>query len=431
MTPGSRLPPSRSLAVELGLSRSTVVTAYEQLAAEGYVEGRRGSGSYVIPLGNVELTAPAPAAVAPPPAPPPMRPAPLQPGAPDMRLFPHRLWARSVARVARRAPEALVSLDEPFGDSKLRQAIATHIAEWRGVSAHPRQILVTAGSGDALEICIRSLAARGQGIALEDPGYPPLRHFVTSLGLRPQWLAMGPAGAELPRSKGKPPRLAVLTPSHHFPLGGAMAPSRRQDFLLWAEANAAWIVEDDYDSEFRYAGQPIPALASGEPTDRLLYIGTFSKIFSSALRLGYLVVPEALIARFSETLNRYGTRASSAPQRALAEFMAAGDFYRHLRRVRRVYAERRRFLLEALRETLPDLPPPRDHQAGMQLVLDLPPDSDDLALSRRLAAAGVQAPALSTYSARPGGPKGLLLGFCAFEREEIAAAVETLAGVLG
>ncbi|MEO1190728.1 MAG: PLP-dependent aminotransferase family protein [Pseudomonadota bacterium] len=430
LPPGSSLPPTRSLAVELGCSRATVVTAYEQLAAEGYIQGRQGSGYRVAASGGVEL--PSLVATAKPRQTTPSRPAdplPLQPGVPDPRLFPYRQWAQTVARVARQAPEALVTLDEPFGDRHLRQAIAQHIAEWRGVTAQPEQILVTAGSGDALEICIRSLAERGQSIGLETPGFAPLRHFVVSLGLTPAWLPVDSGGAALP-GPNQQPSLVVLTPTQQFPLGGPMAPDRRRAFLDWAKVSGGWIVEDDYDSEFRYAGQPIPALASGAHSQRLLFVGSFSKVFSSALRLGYLVVPEDLIDRFSATLERYGTKASVAPQRALAGFMESGAFYRHLRRVRRLYGERRRVLLEALARELPQVPPPRDHQAGMQVALELPDCPDDRALAARLATEGLRANPLSSYCAEGQALSGLLLGSTAFTEAEIEAAVARLARVL-
>jgi GntR family transcriptional regulator/MocR family aminotransferase len=428
LSEGSRLPPSRSLAVELGLSRSTVIAAYEQLVAEGYAEGRRGSGYYVCPIGEVELAPPCAAAQTPAREAAPRTPRTFQPGIPDMRLFPYRQWARCVARVARNAPEALVTLSDPFGDHRLRAAISAHVAEWRGVRAAPERILVTAGSGDALEICIRALTRPGQRIGLEDPGYPPLRAFVESLGLRPQWLGIDAAGAELPSAGGRslPPKLVVLTPSHQYPLGGTMGPGRRKAFLGWAESSGGRIIEDDYDSEFRYAGRPIPALAGFDRAARTIYVGSFAKIFSNSLRLGYVVLPEDLVPSFAETLARYGTKASVTPQRALAAFLLDGEFTRHIRRVRRIYNERRKALLQALRRELPGLPELVDHQAGMQIVLNLPPSCDDQAISRQAAMNGVIAPALSTYYARGQAAPGLLLGFCAFTEAEIARGVATL-----
>lgn len=431
---GARLPPSRSLAVELGLSRSTVNAAYDQLVAEGYVEGRQGAGYFVRPMGEVELAPPRPAARPKPPAgretstAPAVRP--FHPGLPDMRLFPYAQWARQVARTARAAPAALVASADPFGDPELRREIARHIAEWRGVEADPARIVVTAGSGDALEICIRTLAAAGDRVGLEDPGYGALRAFVQSLGLEPVWLDVDGEGACLPAPAGRPPGMVVLTPSHQFPLGGAMSPARRAAFLAWAAAEGAWIVEDDYDSEFRYSGRPIPAMAGLDGGRRAIYVGSFSKVFSTSLRLGYLVVPEPLVAATGATLRRYGVKASIAAQRPLAEFIRGGEFYRHIRRVRRLYNDRRRALTEALRRELGSLARFADHQAGMLIALDLPAHVDDRAIAAEAAAAGLGPHALSAFHARPTTARGLILGFCAATPEEIEAATPILAEIV-
>jgi len=425
---GTRLPASRRFAEELGISRTTIVTAYEQLVAEGYAEGRGGSGFYVNTIGDLEL------------APSKNTPAleddyragqahtarvHVQPGQPDMRLFPYKRWAQCVARVARSAPEAVIVTDDIFGDMRLRQAIARHLAEWRGVQVAPRQIVMTAGSGDALEICIRTLIERGQGIALENPGYPPLRNFASSLGVIPHWLDVGPDGAELPdaRKTQDPPKLAVLTPSHQFPLGGAMPANRRMEFLRWARNTDSWIVEDDYDSEFRYAGRPIPALASFDRSDRTIYVGSFAKIFSSGLRLGFLVAPVPLIPKILRTLTEFGTKASIAPQRALALFMEEGELYRHIRRVRRVYGERRRILLELMRTELAHLAVFEDHQAGMQIVARLPNGFDDVSISEAVSHRGVLAPSLSKFYAGAHVSSGLILGFCAFTAAEMTQRI--------
>jgi len=432
---GDRLPPTRSLAVDLGLSRSTVNAAYDQLIAEGYVASRQGAGCFVRPIGDVELAD----AVAPrrrPPSPPqptdksgPPTPPVFTPGVPDMRLFPYSQWARTVARTSRTAPAALVASSDPFGDMALREAISEHIAEWRGVHAPAERIVVTAGSGDALEICIRALAAPGDRVGLEDPGYPPLRNFVRSLGLKPAWLDIDAGGASLPTAEA-PPRINVLTPSHQFPLGGAMAPARRGAHIAWAAANDAWIVEDDYDSEFRYSGRPIPAMASLDTDGRTIYVGGFSKVFSNSLRIGYLAAPEGMADRVRQVLRDYGVKASIAPQRPLADFVSNGEFYRHLRRMRRLYDERRRALVDALRRSLGPLADFADHQAGMLIALNLPPNIDDRAVVAEAATAGLGPLALSAYYAGGQPSSGLVLGFCAFTPAEIEAATTPLAEII-
>lgn len=425
---GSQMPPTRALATELGVSRSTVVTAYDQLVAEGYLKARQGSGFLVCAMGEVEMAA-RPAARTAPALPASSGPRPFVAGTPDMRLFPYRQWAKTVARLCRSNPQAMFSAGDQFGNPALREAISTHLRDWRGIEVAPNQVIVTAGATDALELCMRTLAEPGGSIALESPGYPPLFAFSAAQGLQPVFLPIDAEGASLPGPDTRA-RLAILTPSHQYPLGGAMSPSRRRAFVNWAQSSGGWIIEDDYDSEFRYSGRPIPAMAGGDTLGRTIYVGSFSKIFSNALRLGYLVTPETLADRFRATLRRFGQHASSMPQQVLAEFMSSGEFYRHLRRVRRIYGERRRFLLDRLARDFALYGTAADHQAGMQTVLHLRPGLDDTTLAERARASGLTVSALSGYCAVPGRGNGLVLGFCAFSEVEIAPALGTLRDLL-
>ncbi|KIC15383.1 MocR-like pyridoxine biosynthesis transcription factor PdxR [Leisingera sp. ANG-Vp] len=422
---GAKLPPTRVLATELGVSRSTTVTAYEQLVAEGYLHSQRGSGFTVCAVGEADLAAK--------PGHRPQTedeaqvklPLPFEAGQPDMRLFPHRQWAKAVARVCRTTPQLMLMGGTAAGNFELRKAIAAHVAEWRGIEASPHQILITAGSTDALDLCLRVLSSRGEVIGLEDPGYAPLRHIAQFHGLQPAYLEIDEQGAKLPEAEYSP-RLVILTPSHQFPLGGAMSPNRRQKFISWAQATGGWVIEDDYDSEFRYAGRPIPAMAGFDRLRRVIYVGSFSKIFSNSLRLGYVVVPEDLLEQFRPAIGRSGLRASYMPQQALAEFMHSGEFYRHLRRVRRTYGERRKFLLDRLVQDFGGLGWFRDHQAGMQTVLHLPGSVHDKDVARRAADQGVTVQPLSRFSASGAGPNGLLLGFCGFSEAEMSPALDVL-----
>jgi GntR family transcriptional regulator/MocR family aminotransferase len=429
-----RLPASRSLAAELGISRSTVVTAYEQLVAEGYIEGRRGSGYYPRELTGIDQPAPrlgprtdAVSGL------PNTGVSPLtHPGYPDARLFPYRKWARSLARSARMAPQAMIVSDSPFGDSALRQSIANYLRDWRGLNILPQQVMVTAGSVDALETCIRTLTSPGDMVGLENPGYRPLRNLVSSQGMDIEWLGVGANGAELPRQPGRKAssRLVVITPSHQFPLGGAMPVNRRREYQQWANASASWIIEDDYDSEFRYAGRPIPALASLDDSQRTIYVGTFSKVFSVSLRLAYLIMPVALIPEFRQTLSRFGVKAALPCQRALADFIDSGELYRHIRRVRRIYADRRRLLLELVQQRLSAYASFEDYQAGMQVALKLSDGLDDHEIARRAQAAGVQLAPLSDYYGGGAVQQGLLLGFCPFDESEIRSNIDLLGGII-
>ncbi|WP_370230730.1 PLP-dependent aminotransferase family protein [Cognatishimia sp.] len=419
---GTKLPPTRSFAQELGVSRSTVVTAYEQLVAEGYIEGRQGAGYEVSVLDTPEID-PSPAPRGLNSLPPEDPPYGFLSGNPDMRLFPYRAWAKTVARVARRSPEDLLVSQSLQGYPALRTAIADHVREWRGVTAAPEQIFVTAGSIEGLELCLRTLSRAGDPIALENPGYLPMRRQVQAMGMRTVDMALDAQGACLPREDAT---FAVLTPSHQYPLGGTMSATRRQDFLRWASDTESWIVEDDYDSEFRFSGRPIPAMAGFDRLNRTIYVGSFSKVFSSGLRLGYVIPPLALRDKFAQTLRHFGSKASATPQPPLAEFMQSGEFYRHLRRVRRHYGRRRAFLLERLAQDFSDVGEVVDYQAGMQIVLHLKPDLDDRHVETEAARHGVTVQALSQYYAGTPKGNGLVLGYCGMDETETTDALSIL-----
>lgn len=460
LRPNSQLPPTRLFADELGLSRSTVTAAYDQLVSEGYATGRQGSGIFVCELPENALQTPVArdktAQTARRPAARPPRP--FKQGVPDMRLFPYENWAKTIARVSRSTPRNLILSDDAFGDYELRLSLADHLAEWRGFAASADQIMITAGAAGALEVIFRALAERNDRVALEDPGYPPMRRIAESMGLQPVWMPVGAHGANpkhlpavaapaKPEISETPPKLIVLTPSHQFPMGGAMPLGRRLDFLDYAEQVQAYIVEDDFDSEFRYAGRPIPAMAgmkaSRKDTNRVLYVGSFSKVFAANLRLGYLVVPEDLIDLFRETLGAYGVVASIMPQRPLAEFVRSGEFHRHIRRMRRIYGTRRRAFFQLVDQHLGDRVSYQDHQAGMTVLLNLSDKVDDLAVAREAAHQGVILQPASEFYAPVGagdnqsrngqsrnGQSGLLAGFSAFEPEEMQRPMEILSRLL-
>lgn len=425
---GIKLPPTRAFATELGVSRSTVVTAYEQLVAEGYLESVQGSGYTVCPIGVVELKGNSPQNT-PVSEPALIQAQPFLAGQPDMRLFPFKQWAKTVSRVCRTKPENLLIGGPPQGNTALRKAVVDHVSEWRGIKAAPDQIFITAGSGDALEICIKTLTRAGATIGLENPGYLPLRRFVKNLGLKPAYLDVGPQGASLPDVNDKAD-LVILTPSHQYPLGGSMSPSRRLEFIQWAQTHNRWIVEDDYDSEFRFAGRPIPAMAGFDQLNRTIYVGSFSKIFSNSLRLGYLIVPERLVARFRTTLAGSDLKASYMPQQALAEFIDSGEFYRHLRRMRRIYGERRKHLLERLAGDFSQFGRFEDHHAGMQVVFHLNKGIADFEVSKKTAAFGLNIEPLSGFVRGPSELSGLILGYCGYTESELDAALDRLSKCL-
>ena len=429
LSEGIKLPPTRIFSTELGVSRSTVVTAYEQLTAEGYLKSIKGSGYSICAMGEVEFKERPSSSDELARDEPALAPQPFQAGLPDMRLFPHRQWAKAVSRICRSNPEAMLVGGNSFGNFELRKAIADHVSEWRGIEASPGQIIVTAGAADALEISTRTLATFGDRIGLENPGYPPLKMFAKTQGLKPVYMRVDENGATL-SANVKDLHLVVLTPSHQYPLGGAMAPNRRLEFIQWAESINGWVIEDDYDSEFRYAGRPIPAMAGFDRLRRTIYVGSFSKIFSNTLRLGYLIVPEATVDRFRATMDGFGLRASYMPQQALAAFMNNGEFYRHLRRVRRIYGERRKFLLERLSQDFTQYGSFIDHQAGMQIVFNLHPDLHDKDAAAQAYKQGISVQPLSCFSVAKSDYNGLVLGYCGFNQDELSAALVALKAVL-
>ena len=428
---GAQLPATRTFAGELGVSRSTVVTAYDQLIAEGYGEARAGAGIFVCDVGAFSTLGKPHKSVTPKQtSPSPKRPRYFEPGIPDMRLFPYEAWGRHVSRSARSSTTEIITSSDKFGNMRLRQAIASHLSEWRGIDAAPEQILVTAGAGNALEIAMRALTKPGQIIALEDPGYGPMRRVAFSLGLSPLWMKIGEQGAECPENFDVAPILTILTPSHQFPLGGAMPTGQRNRFLAFAEETNGWIIEDDFDSEFRYAGRPIPALAALDHIQRVIYIGTFSKIFSSGLRLGYMVVPEQLLSLFGQILRDFGVSTSVAPQLPLATFMEDGEFHRHIRRMRRTYGTRRQAFIELLDSEFGQIASHKNHLAGMQIALELSKTTNDVAISKEAEIHNIHCPPLSEFYAGKHRQSGLLMGYSSISPEEMLAPLQKLSAII-
>jgi GntR family transcriptional regulator / MocR family aminotransferase len=454
MPPGARLPSSRSLAEELLISRATVVLAYDQLAGEGYVEGRQGAGIFVSPsLPQQALQAAAPPrpaqrgappssggeaaggeAVAPPPAEIHVA-RPIRPftGAPDPNLFPYQQWARLLHRIWRSPRPALLGGVDPFGWPDLRAAIARHLAQWRGILCNAGQIIVTSGAVDAIDLIARSAFSAGDTVHIEDPGYPTLRHALERAGLQPDPVLVDADGFDPARAKKHPARGAVVTPSRQFPLGVTLPLARRLALLDWAAAVDGYVVEDDFDSEYRYEGAPLPALMSLDRQGRAIYIGSFSKVLSPTLRLGFVVVPEHLVGSFRRTLGQRGSMASLLPQPVLAEFMNDGAYATHIRRTRRIYARRLAALL-AQRDRLDGLLELAPTAAGMHVVADFAPGlaerMTDREAAERAREVGVTASALADHYAGRPQRSALILGFAGFSEEQCEAAVGRLAGAL-
>ncbi|MGI9511673.1 MAG: PLP-dependent aminotransferase family protein [Anderseniella sp.] len=435
IVPGGRLPGSRAFASDLGVSRITVTTSMDQLVAEGFAEGRHGKGLFVaphLPDTSLKITGyDEPFDIRPIESGRP-GPVPFQPAAHDARLFPHQEWAKLLEQAWRYPDARTASGIDPSGHPALREAIAHHLHEWRGLRCQPTQVFVTAGGGDATQLLIRALGLVGHDVVLEDPGYPLFASELSQQGVEVVPVAVDKDGldpAAMPAA-----RLAIITPSRHYPTGVTMPLTRRLDLLAWSDRHQALILEDDFDSEYRYRGTPLPTLIGLADNERVLYMGSFSKVFTPQLRLGYLVVPEPLVASFESVLMQRGPLASAVAQPALAQFMASGRFATHIRRMRRVYSARQQALVESVSRHLSGLLVVQAEAGGMHLTARL---SDELAarigdvqVSQRAAAAGLLLPALSSYGAASAGYQGVLMGYSGFDETELDAACATLAGVL-
>jgi GntR family transcriptional regulator/MocR family aminotransferase len=415
LAPGDRLPATRALAGELGIARGTVDAVYARLAGEGYLLARGPAGTIVSPA--LRLGGPRPRAreIAPAPttaaaAPPPL---PFQMGLPALDLFPRALGARLTARAARRLGGATLAYPHPAGLPALRAALASYLAVSRGVAAEPAQVIVTGGYQPALSLLARLLLRPGDAVWFEEPGYFLARQALCAAGGRLVPVPVDGDGLDVARAAARAPdaRLAVVTPAHQSPLGVALSLARRQALLAWAETAQAFVLEDDYDSEFHYVGRKLPALKSLDAADRVIYAGSFSKTLFPALRLGYLVVPRSLVAAITEALRISAHGEPLLGQQVAADFMAEGHFARHLKRMRGLYATRRAALAGALGDSFGDRVELSLQPGGMHLLLRLRAAGSDVALARRAAAQGLAPTPLSPHYLGRRRVQGLLLGF--------------------
>lgn len=435
LRPQARLPSTRALAEELAVARATVVEAYEQLLSEGYVETRSGSGTRVAAeLPEALLNAQAPKAVSQRTRPDMKRePArPFRPGLVDWENFPHDAWGRLLGRFWRNPPIALLEHNDAFGWLPLRRAIARHLFEWRGISCDADQVIVTAGGMDAFDLIARAVLGQGDRIWLEEPCYPTARRVFSLGGVSPVAVAVDGEGLVVAKGRDKAPeaRAAFVTPARQYPTGVTMPLSRRLELLDWASEAQAIVIEDDYDSEYRYVGRPLPALMSLDSKARVIYSGTFSKVFSPILRLGFIVVPPMLSERFRQERLSHGAAPSLIAQPALAEFIGTGAFAIHIRRMRRIYAGRRAALIEALKPGDGKYYAIDASPSGLMLLLRLAPSLDDEALVRHLATRGVEARSLSSHYSGRYRESGLMLSFAGFTDKDLRAAAAKLIEVV-
>ena len=422
---GDRLPSSRDLAQDLDLSRNTVVAALGQLTVEGYLVSHVGSGTFV--HDNVPQRAARRWTHSTEPARLSQRGEaltqrhcarhleiqPFTPGTADFSAFPVALWQRLQNKHWRAAYPEMLDYNDSGGYGPLRRAVADYLRVFRSVKLDADQVLITSGTQQSLELCAHLLADHGDTVWLEDPAYWGAVKAFTATGLALHPVAVDHEGiAPTEADERQPPRLVYVTPSHQYPTGAVMSLARRQQLLATASRCNAWVLEDDYDSEFRFSGPPISSLEGLDEEGRVLYMGTFSKVLYPGLKLGYLVVPKALVQAFKQAhydLNRPGQMPLQA---ALAEFIEMGHFASALRRARQTYAERRQLLVDALAPVL-DSGQGRIHGAaqGLHLCLRLPGHVDDRAIATQAAHEGLTVRPLSAYCLQRQDLRGLAIGY--------------------
>lgn len=457
---GTRLPSTRRLANVLGVSRNTTTKAFDQLRSEGYLASQVGSGTYVadnLPEQYTQVRPPTsestsfssstqvPNADSGPVSlsnraeqlmdrslsliDDPVKENAFRPGIPAFDAFPIETWSKLASRRWRTLPTNRLEYGNPAGYPPLREQIAEYLRTARGARCEAEQVIIVSGVQQAFSLIARVLLNPGETVCVEDPGFPQMRGAFAAAGTEVHPVPIDRDGF-VPPTGDLSPRMVGITPSHQYPLGITMSPSRRQELLSWSAENDVWILEDDYDSEYRYSGRPIAALQGMSNDGRVLYTGSFSKVLFPALRLGYLVVPPPL----KEPLTKMRTVTDRSPPRVaqmiLADFMNEGHFEKHIREMRMLYANRQTVLLEALDEHLGDFITPDPSNAGLHLVGYLPDGVADQTVAEQLFQHGIIALPLSFYSTKPLDQDGLLLGYAPVPQDEIRKKVRQMADIL-
>jgi GntR family transcriptional regulator/MocR family aminotransferase len=452
---GSKLPSTRSVASELGIARNTVIAAFKQLAAEGYVSTTPGSGTFISttlpenPFSALtqneeayagELMAPNDAAsnlsrrgtqLTTYAAGARFEIQPFAPGDPDFSIFPLKLWQRIQNRVWRDARPELLDYGQAGGYLPLRSAIAEYLRASRSVNVSIEQVMITSGTHQSLDLCAQMLADVGDTAWVEDPCYWAARRVFESCDLQLHPVAVDADGiAPNENDLATQPRLIYVTPSHQYPTGVVMTLARRRKLLDIAASKRAWILEDDYDSEFRYTGRPLASLQGLDTYGRVVYMGTFSKILYPGIKVGYLVVPPALIEPFKTALYDLQRPGQMMVQAALADFIALGHFATHIRKIRQAYGAKRELLRKTLVAQMGGDVTISGEESGLHLVVELPDHVDDEALARLAAESGIAVKALSNYYLLPATRRGLLVGYAYVAPGKIAYYGKLLTNVI-
>jgi GntR family transcriptional regulator/MocR family aminotransferase len=468
---GTRLPASRDLAAALSISRNSVVRAYDQLYAEGFIEGRVGDGTYVAQLPQTPLSSkklatkvstglstglsPGLSTKRPDlpvisssqvihsaalgrvennhlPLPPTGPPRAFRVGIPAFDLFPFDVWAKLNAAFWRKPDLQQLCYGDPAGDERLRGLIAAYLRSSRGMHCTAEQIVITSGAQQAISLCAQLLVAPGDGVAVENPGYRAAGHAFALAGAKLHGVAVDSEGIDCSALNAIDScRLAYVTPSHQYPMGVVMSLARRLELLAWAERSGGWIIEDDYDGEYRYSGAPLAPLAALDRSGRVLYVGTFGKVAFPALRLGYLVLPMALVQPFARRRAVDVRHSEVSTQAVMAEFMASGHFQRHVRRMRRAALSRRNALLAEWPQGVDGVGSVPAVAAGLHLTIPVQGLEREQALIAKAAGVGVEINGLSNYwlpdSVTPQDRRaGLVLGFAAVPEAQISQALARL-----
>ncbi len=452
---GSKLPSTRDMANDLGLSRNTVLSAFEQLLAEGYVIAQTGSGTFVADTLPDQLSQPD--AIKPVAKKTSSKKSadvrtklssrgqfltavaggkffeiqPFAPGDADFSAFPFKLWQRLQNKHWRGERPELMDYGQTGGYLPLRQAIADYLRVSRSVRVTVDQVLITAGTQQSLDLCAHMLADHGDLAWIEDPGYWGARRALEANGLKLHPINVDNEGMNPgAQDRATAPRLIYLTPSHQYPKSVVMSLARRRLLLEIAAQKNAWILEDDYDSEFRYAGRPFASMQGLDDSARVLYLGTFAKVLYPGIKIGYLVVPNDLVDSFKVGLYDFQRPGQMMLQAALADFIEQGYFATHLRKMRQLYGERRELLIKTLRSVLGNHLKLSPAEAGLHLVIELPAHTDDVALAKRAAEQEVNVRALSTYYIGKQKDKGLIVGYAYVPPEKIVFYGRLLANVV-
>ena len=451
LRPGQRVPSTRNLAEELKISRIPILGAYEQLCAEGYLEAFTGAGTRVAhsipdtrtrkagaggPRTNRSMRSQGISErareLASPQAPWLKNLGAFRVGLPALDHLPLGVWSQLLHRHWRKPPQDILTYGDAMGYLPFREAIAEYLGAFRGVRCEAAQIMITTGSQQALQLIAHVLLDPGDRVWMEEPGYPGAQQALSMAGARLTPVPVDQDGVDVSQGIQRCPdaRAVYITPSHQFPLGTTLSAARRLALLNWAAHSGAWIIEDDYDSEFRFSGHPVPALQGLDADGRVLYIGTFSKVLFPALRLGYIVLPKDLAEAFCATRAATDTFSSPLYQIVMADFLREGHFARHIRRMRKLYMQRRTALVEAIGKHMPERLEIVAADTGMHLAALLPHGSDDMAVSSAAARKGVSVRPLSLCYLRPPDRGGLIFGYGGASVPQINVAVRDLTSVL-